>query len=102
MDENRRRVRLIKFPPPEILSTETDYKYYNLEEQFFNLFSKKDDLARIQDNGKKQVMEVAQKSHLPVAVAEQMRTILTELLESKNFSLENPDMITSTAPKASG
>ena len=92
VDEQNRKVKLLHFPAPEILSTETDYKYYNIEEQFFNLFSK-DDLARIQQNGKRQVIEAAKKSHLPEVAAEQMRTLLTELLAGKNFFLENAAVI---------
>ena len=95
VDEINRKVKLTEFPAPEILSTETDYKYYNIEEQFFNLFSK-DDLARIQQNSKQQVIEAAKKSHLPEVAAEQMRTLMTELLNSKNFLLENPTVITDT------
>lgn len=95
VDNENRKVRLLEFPAPEILSTETDYKYYNIEEQFFNLFSK-DDLAKIQQNGKKQVIEAAKKSHLPEVAAEQMRTLLTEFLDTKNFALENPSKITET------
>ncbi len=91
-DAETRKLRLLEFPPPEILSTETDYKYYNIEEQFFNLFSK-DDLAKIQQNGKKKVIEAAKKSHLPEVAAEQMRTLLSELLETKNITLENPSVI---------
>ena len=60
--------------------------------KFFNLFSK-DDLAKIQQNGKKQVIEAAKKSHLPEVATEQMRMLLTELLETKNFFLENPSAI---------
>ena len=92
VDEQNRKVKLLNFPPPEILSTETDYKYYNIEEQFFNLFSK-EDLAKIQQNGKRQVIEAAKKSHLPEVAAEQMRTLLTELLAGKNFFLENANVI---------
>ncbi|WHF51602.1 DUF4230 domain-containing protein [Chryseobacterium gotjawalense] len=92
IDEQNRKVKLLNFPAPEILSTETDYKYYNIEEQFFNLFSK-DDLAKIQQNGKQQVIEAAKKSHLPEVAAEQMRTLLTELLAGKNFFLENANVI---------
>lgn len=92
VDEQNRKVKLLEFPAPEILSTETDYKYYNIEEQFFNLFSK-DDLAKIQQNGKRQVIEAARNSHLPEVAAEQMRMLLTELLEGKNFFLENPSVI---------
>lgn len=93
VDEQNRKVKLLNFPAPEILCTETDYKYYNIEEQFFNLFSK-DDLAKVQQNGKKQVIEAAKKSHLPEVAAEQMRTLLTELLAGKNFFLENASKIT--------
>ncbi|SFC30744.1 DUF4230 domain-containing protein [Kaistella jeonii] len=92
VDEVNKKVKLLNFPAPEILSTETDYKYYNIEEQFFNLFSK-DDLAKIQQNGKQQVIEAAKKSHLPEVAAEQMRTLLTELLAGKNFFLENAAVI---------
>lgn len=92
IDEVNKKVKLLNFPAPEILSTETDYKYYNIEEQFFNLFSK-DDLAKIQQNGKRQVIEAAKKSHLPEVAAEQMRTLLTELLAGKNFFLENASVI---------
>lgn len=92
IDEQNRTVKLVDFPAPEIISTETDYKYYNIEEQFFNLFSK-DDLAKVQQNGKQQVIEAAKKSHLPEVAAEQMRTLLTELLAGKNFLLENPAKI---------
>ncbi len=91
-------VKLIDFPAPEILSTETDYKYYNIEEQFFNLFSK-DDLAKIQQNGKKQIVEAAKKSHLPQVAAEQMRTLLTELLEVKSIGLMNASAISESKYK---
>ena len=92
VDEVNKKVKLLNFPAPEIISTETDYKYYNIEEQFFNLFSK-DDLAKIQQNGKRQVIEAAKKSHLPEVAAEQMRMLLTELLAGKNFFLENANVI---------
>lgn len=85
-------VKLLHFPEPEILSTETDYKYYNFEEQFYNLFSK-DDLSKIQQNGKKQVIEAAKKSHLPQVATDQMKMLLTELLQGKNWQIENASLI---------
>lgn len=92
VDEQNRKVKLLSFPAPEIISTETDYKYYNIEEQFFNLFSK-EDLAKIQQNGKRQVIEAAKKSHLPEVASEQMQMLLSELLSGKNFLLENSSKI---------
>lgn len=94
VDEINRSVKLVDFPAPEILSTETDYKYYNIEEQFFNLFSK-DDLGKIQQNSKQLIVEAAKKSHLPEVAAEQMKMLLTELLSSKNYQLENVGTISS-------
>lgn len=96
VDQENRKVRLLEFPEPQILSTETDYKYYNIEEQFFNLFSK-EDLAKIQENGKRQVIEAAKNSRLPQVAAEQMRMLLTELLDTKNLALENPSVITDSS-----
>ncbi|HAI80562.1 MAG TPA: hypothetical protein DCL65_05965, partial [Chryseobacterium sp.] len=52
--------------------------------------------AKVQQNGKQQVIEAAKKSHLPEVAAEQMRTLLTELLAGKNFVLENPFKIAET------
>lgn len=93
LDSETRTVKLIDFPEPEILSTETEYKYYNIEEQLFNLFSR-EDLSNIQKNSKAQVIEAAKASHLPEAAKEQMQMLLTELLSSKNFRLENSSLIT--------
>jgi hypothetical protein len=87
-DEVNQKIKLISFPSPEILSIETDYKYYNFDEGILNLLNR-DDLTRIQANGKKQVEIAATKSHLPKIAADQMRTILTEVVQSKNWQLED-------------
>ena len=88
VDEANQKIRLISFPEPEIVSIETDYKYYNFEEGIFNLLSR-EDLTRIQVNGKKQVETAAIKSDLPRMATEQMRTLLTEVVQSKNWQIEN-------------
>lgn len=93
MDETRHTIKLLSFPEPKILSIETDYKYYNFDEGIFNLLNRKD-LTKIQVNGKKQVETAAIKSQLPRIAAEQMRTILIEVVESKNWQLENSYKIT--------
>lgn len=93
LDETSQKVKLVSFPKPEILSIEPDYKYYNTDENIFNLLSR-DDLTRIQTNGKKQVEAAAIKSHLPQIAADQMRTLLTEVVQSKNWQIENSDIIT--------
>lgn len=97
IDEDKRQVKLIEFPPPEVLSLETDYQYYNIEEQFYNLFSK-EDLARIQKDGKKQMLQAVQSSHLPTVAAEQIQIVLKELLQARDWELQNAQLIT-TSPK---
>ncbi len=93
MDETNHTIKLLSFPEPQILSIEPDYKYYDFDEGIFNLLNRKD-LTLIQANGKKQVEISAIKSHLPRIAAEQMRTILIEVVESKNWHLENTYKIT--------
>lgn len=88
VDEENKRITLVSFPQPGILSIEADYKYYNFDENIFNLLSR-EDLTRIQSNGKKQVEAAAMKSHLPKIAADQMRILLTEVVRSKDWELEN-------------
>ncbi len=97
IDADNHVIKLLTFPAPQILSIEPDYKYYDFDEGIFNLVNRKD-LTAIQANGKKQVEISAIKSHLPQIAADQMRTILLEVLESKNWRLENTYKI--TAPHA--
>ena len=94
IDETQHTVTLTSFPSPEVLSIDTDYKYYNIEENIFNKFSR-EDLARIQENGKRQVLEAARSSNLPGIAAEQMRTLLSEILFARDWKLENVALITS-------
>jgi hypothetical protein len=87
-DEASQKIKLVSFPEPEILSIEPDYKYYNFDENIFNMLGR-EDLTRIQANGKKQVELAAMKSHLPKIAADQMRTLLTEVVQSKNWQIED-------------
>lgn len=91
-NEKAQTIKLVSFPEPEIISIEPTYKYYNFDENIFNMLGH-NDLTRIQLNGKKQVELAALKSHLPQIAADQMRTLLTEVVRSKNWQLENPDKI---------
>lgn len=98
-DENTRRITLEKFPEPEIISIEPDLKYYNMEEHFFNMFSR-EDLERIQKNAKKQVENAVHSSNLKRIAAEQMRTLLTEVVQSNKWVLENSYKITNELPNS--
>jgi len=92
MDEQAQKIKLISFPKPEIISIEPNYKYYNFDDNIFNLLGH-NDLTLIQSNGKKQVELAAKNSQLPKIAADQMRILLTEVVRSKNWQLENLDAI---------
>jgi Protein of unknown function (DUF4230) len=89
-NEATKKVSLVSFPQPQILSIEPDYKYYNMENGIFNKFSK-EDLMEIHAQGKKQIEIAAHKSDLPKIASEQLQTLITEMLHSKNWSLENTE-----------
>lgn len=101
VDEPSQKIKMVSFPEPEILSIEPDYLYYNFDEGIFNLLGR-EDLTRIQANGKKQVELAAIKSHLPKIAADQMRTILTEVVQSRHWQLEDSYKITEGNNKAIG
>ena len=97
-DEENKKLKIISFPEPEILSMETEYKYYYFEEDLFN-FIKRDDLHEIQSRGKEQVRQAALNSGLRQIASEQMRTMLTEMVTAYHWQLENSDKIKLPAPK---
>lgn len=99
-NEEAKTIKLLQFPQPEIISIEPDYKYYDFDENIFNLLSGSD-LNRIQKNGKKQVEQAALNSHLPSIAADQMRLLLTEVVQSKQWRLDGLEKISSLSSTAS-
>lgn len=93
-DEENKRIKLVSFPEPELFSIDTDYNYYSIEEEVFYKFSTAD-FKNIQTNAKKQIEEAALKSDLRKIAAEQMRTLLTEVIVSKEWQLEGADKLPS-------
>jgi len=93
IDEESKKLKIVSFPEPEILSLEPDFKYYYFEEDLFN-FINRDDLDKIQIQGKKQVEQAALQSGLKRIAAEQMRTVLTEMVAANRWSISNPEMLT--------
>lgn len=96
-DEFQRKISIISFPEPEILSLETDYKYYNIENNIFNPI-KPADINKIQDEGKKQLENAVNQSGLKEYAASQMQTVLTEIITAHNWEIDNTERI-KLAPK---
>ncbi len=98
VDEETKTITLVSFPAPEILSLETDFEYYNLEEKFYDLFSK-EDLANIQRDGKKQIAKAVMQSHLPETAAEQIEVVLRELIHARGWEIKNLQLINDSVKK---
>lgn len=92
VDEDRRQVKIISFPAPEILSIEPDLKYYNLENGLLNKFSNQD-LTRLQVDAKNKIRESVLKSELPQIAQKQMQTLLLELSDFRKLDMQGSEKI---------
>lgn len=93
MDEESKTMKIVHFPEPEIISIEPDFNYYRIEEDLFSVFNKHD-IDKIQTDGKKQIENAALQSGLKQIAADQMRTVLTEVLAANQWQIKNPEMLT--------
>lgn len=92
IDEEKRVIKLMNFPKPEILSLETDFNYYYFEDDLFNFISRKD-LQDIQYLAKEQVKKSVLQSDLLKIASEQMKLLLGEITTLNNWQVENIALI---------
>lgn len=92
IDEEKRVIKLMNFPKPEILSLETDFNYYYFEDDLFNFISRKD-LQDIQYLAKEQVKKSVLQSDLLKIASEQMKLLLGEIITLNNWQVENIALI---------
>lgn len=77
-------------PDPEILSTDHDVDYYDLQEGLFNAFTAKDH-SKLQANAKKFIEQKAQESDLFIAAekqSNQMLEMIRFIVESAGWKME--------------
>jgi hypothetical protein len=86
IDATSNKLKIIEFPPCEILSVDPNVKYYNVEENMFNKFST-DDLTQLQAEAKKKIIEKVDISDLPAIAAQQMQQLLTEVASIGQWQL---------------
>ena len=92
IDEEKRVIKLMNFPKPEILSLETDFNYYYFEDDLFNFISR-NDLQDIQYLAKEQVKKSVFQSDLLKIASEQMKLLLGEITTLNNWHIENIALI---------
>ena len=78
------------FPEPEVLSIDTDYKFYDIRAGWLNHFSS-DDYTQILDEAKKAMYERALQSDLPRIANNQIQYMIYQLASSMEWQLQLPE-----------
>jgi Protein of unknown function (DUF4230) len=88
IDAETKKIKILSFPDPEILSMEPDIKYYNLENGLFNKFDN-EDMTKLQVEAKKKINDKVAESDLPSIAKKQMQNLLSELSAINHWQLES-------------
>ena len=94
-------IKLTDFPEPEVLSLETDLKYYDKKDGLFNKFDSSD-LTEVNASAKKHVLEKIPESGLyQTARSEALEAILLiqNIVETIGWSLDYQDLLLSKTNK---
>jgi uncharacterized protein YneF (UPF0154 family) len=92
IDQTQNEIRILEFPEPEILSVDPEVKYYNVEDNILNKFSTAD-LTHIQQEAKNIILSRAMQSDLPQIARNQIRTLLLEMGELRNWKITGVDRL---------
>ena len=86
-DHHNRPLIIEHFAEAEILSIDTDYKFYDLNQGLLNKFDN-EDYTEILAEAKKLMQEKAQQSELPQIAQKQLETMMLQLCASVGWQLE--------------
>ncbi len=86
-DETTRKLVVEQFPEAEILSIDTDYKFYDIDQGWLNKFDH-EDYTNILNEAKKVMQEKALSSDLPKVANRQVGLMMNQLAASMNWEVE--------------
>jgi hypothetical protein len=86
-DEKSKKLIIEKFPEPEVLSIDTDYKFYDIDQGILNKFSN-EDYTSILTEAKKAMQEKAMSSELPNIARKQVDVMMRQLAASMNWDID--------------
>lgn len=86
-DETTRKLVVEQFPEAEILSIDTDYKFYDIDQGWLNKFNH-EDYTNILNEAKKVMQEKALSSDLPKVANRQVGLMMSQLAASMNWEVE--------------
>ncbi|MFB0947370.1 MAG: hypothetical protein ACI9V1_001327 [Spirosomataceae bacterium] len=86
-DEYSRKLIIDKFPDAEILSIDTDYKFYDINQGWLHKFNN-EDYTEILTEAKKMMQVKAKESDLPAIAHKQMNVMMTQLASAMNWEID--------------
>lgn len=86
-DETTRKLVVEQFPEAEILSIDTDYKFYDIDQGWLNKFNH-EDYTNILNEAKKVMQDKALTSDLPKVANRQVGLMMSQLAASMNWEVE--------------
>ncbi|MFN4145195.1 MAG: DUF4230 domain-containing protein [Runella sp.] len=87
LNEKSQQMIVEFFPEPQVLSIDTDYKFYDIENGLFNRFNQEDYTALLSD-AKQAMNEKALSSDLPRIANNQVQFMMYQLAAAMNWKLE--------------
>ena len=85
--EDDKKLVIDFFPEPEILSMDTDYKFYDIEQGWINRFQS-DDYTAILNEAKQTMNEKALQSDLPRIATNQVQLMMFQLAATMNWKID--------------
>ncbi len=82
-----RRLVIEEFAPAEVLSIDTDYKFYDINQGFMNQM-RNEDYTSILSEAKRMMKEKAEESELPAIAAAQLQVMMKQLAASMSWEME--------------
>lgn len=91
-DHNSRTLIIEHFSAPEIISIDTDYKFYDINQGVLNKFDN-EDFTEILAEAKKLMQEKAMESDLPQIAHKQLQLMMQQLCASVGWQLEHEKIL---------
>ncbi|TAE26870.1 MAG: DUF4230 domain-containing protein [Cytophagales bacterium] len=86
-DPDDKKLVIESFPEPEVLSIDTDYKFYDIQSGFLNQFSS-EDYTKILDDAKQAMQTRALQSDLPRIANNQIQYMMYQLAGTMGWDLQ--------------
>jgi len=89
IDERSRSIKFTHLPEPEVLSMETDFKFYDINNGILNKF-KSEDYTEILKAGKEHIKTKVNNSELIAAAHAQLNVLIEQITSEGGYKLDQP------------